>query len=211
MTGSDLIVVAPWIIFGVAVAAVCVRLLFPAPRIPAAGGADLPAVPRSDRPRRFAAPRRRARPPRVTAPGGRRPPSLTGSTMAREEHASPAVVARVPSPATRPAVAGDPGVPLAGPAGGGHRAVTGLSRRRRGPGRLRRRRRPAEGPATAPPHGHGPPEARGRRGRAGPAGRGHLRPLRTMRVGDPGHPAHPCPRGPVLPALCRWARRARAD
>ena len=43
MTGTDLIVVAPWIIFAAALTVVCIRLLraprLPAARLPAAGPA----------------------------------------------------------------------------------------------------------------------------------------------------------------------------
>ena len=159
MTGSDLIVVAPWDHLRCRRGRRVRPAALPAPGIPAAGGADLPAVPRSDRPRRFAA-RGAARPGRRPGRGGapgaatachgpRRPPAIlthrkhNGPRRARKPRGRSAGPVGRP---TRPAVAGDPGVPLAGPAGGGHRAVAGLSRRRRGPGRPRRRRRPAEGP-----------------------------------------------------------------
>ena len=146
----------------------------PAPRIPAAGGADLPAVPDTDRPRRFAAPRRA---------GGHRVLRPQEAVLLLRTHRKHNGLRRARKP-LRGRSAG-PCRPAASAARSGGRScssrwqarlaeVTELSLAYHdaaaappddcGDGAGQRKAQ-----ATAPPHGHGPPEARGRRGRAGPA------------------------------------------
>ena len=117
------------------------------PRIQAPARAASPAFPRPGRLRRSRA--RAVRPgrcpgraaARITGPGNDQPPLHTGSTMLREEHRSPAVIARSACRNWWPALAGAPGSPVAGTAARGHRTVAGLPQRRRGlPGR-----RPGDG------------------------------------------------------------------
>ena len=123
----------------------------------------------------------------------------------------PARPLAVPQPSRpRGSPLADPaGIPLAGAAPRGDRAVAGLPRRGRGAGAERpaRTRPPGRRAAAAPaaePGGGRPPGPGRYRGSPGPAGRWSLRPLRALRRADPTRRAGD---GPLRRGTARAAPR----